>query len=92
MSNNNVFADAFNFLIYDGEEVIKPENLKPLDTSVLAVPFGDTDKKEPVQKIRDLLKSAEIKEDGENIYLILGVENQSEIHYAMPLRKMLYDV
>ncbi len=92
MFDNNVFADAFNFLIYDGEEVIKPENLKPLDTSVLAVPFGDTGKKEPVQKIRDLLKLAEIKEDGENIYLILGVENQSEIHYAMPVRNMLYDV
>ncbi len=92
MSDNKVFADAFNFLIYNGEEVIKPESLKPLDTSVLAVPFGDTDKKEPVQKIRDLLKLAEIKEDGENIYLILGVENQSEIHYAMPVRNMLYDV
>ena len=92
MSDNNVFADAFNFLIYDGEEVIKPERLKPLDTSVLAVPFGYTDKKEPVQKIRDLLKLAEIKKDDENIYLILGVENQSEIHYAMPVRNMLYDV
>lgn len=92
MSNNNVFADAFNFLIYDGEEVIKPENLKTLDTSVLSVPFGSDNTKSPVQKIRDLLKSAEIKEDGENIYLILGLENQSEIHYAMPVRNMLYDV
>ncbi len=92
ISDNKVFADAFNFLIYDGEEVIKPENLKPLDTSVLSVPFGDNNAQAPVQKIRDLLKLAEIKEDGENIYLILGVENQSEIHYAMPVRNMLYDV
>jgi len=91
MSDNNVFADAFNFLIYDGEEVIKPENLKPLDTSVLTIPFGDNNTQAPVQKIRDLLKSVEIKEDGKSIYLILGVENQSEIHYAIPARNMLYD-
>ena len=64
MSDNNVFADAFNFLIYDGEEVIKPENLKTLDTSVLAVPFGDTDKKEPV-RIRFLILT------GFSLYLFL---------------------
>ncbi len=91
MSNNNVFADAFNFLIYDGKEVIKPKNLKTLDTTALSIPFGN-DTNAPVQKIRDLLKSAEIKQDENNIYLILGVENQSEVHYAMPVRNMLYDV
>ena len=91
MADNNVFADAFNFLIYNGRQVIKPENLKQLDTSVLSVPFGNNNAQAPIQKIRDLLKSAEIKEDGENIYLILGVENQSEIHYAIPARNMLYD-
>ncbi len=91
MSNNNVFADAFNFLIYDGKEVIKPKNLKTLDTTALSTPFGN-DTNAPVQKIRDLLKSAEIKQDENNIYLILGIENQSEVHYAMPVRNMLYDV
>ena len=27
------FASMFNFLIYDGEPVIKPENLKPVDST-----------------------------------------------------------
>ena len=92
MANNNVFADAFNFLIYNGKQIIKPENLKPLDTTALSIPFGNDNANVPVQKIRDLLKSAEIKQDENNVYLILGVENQSEIHYAMPVRNMLYDV
>ena len=92
MSNNNIFADAFNFLIYNGKQVIKPENLRTLDTSVLSIPFENNNNiQAPIQKIRDLLKSVEIKEDGENIYLILGIENQSEIHYAIPARNMLYD-
>ena len=24
-------------------------------------------------------------------YLLLGIENQSDIHYAMPIRNMIYD-
>lgn len=45
----------------------------------------------PVQKYRDLLKSAAIMSDGQTNYLLLGIENQSEIHYAMPVRNALYD-
>ena len=33
MSDNEIFADAFNYLLYDGKQKIKPEDLKPLDTS-----------------------------------------------------------
>ena len=28
LSNNKYFADAFNFLVYGGKEVIKPEKLR----------------------------------------------------------------
>ena len=38
-SNNRFFADAFNFLLYDGEEVIKEDKLKEVDTTQLTVPF-----------------------------------------------------
>lgn len=44
-----------------------------------------------VQKYRDLLKTATIMEDGEATYVLLGIENQTEVHYAMPVRNMLYD-
>ena len=32
MEKRDVFADAFNFLIYGGRKVIRPEALQPLDT------------------------------------------------------------
>ena len=90
MSNSAVFADAFNFYIYDGEQVIKPEKLRPLDTSAIASPFSG-ENGQPVQKLRDVLKYVTAMEDDEAAYLILGIENQTEVHYAMPARNMLYD-
>ena len=92
MSDNAHFADAFNYFIYGGRQVIRPENLREMDRTALALPFGkDGEDSEEVQKFRDVLKSAEIKSDDEATYLLLGIENQSHIHYAMPVRNMLYD-
>lgn len=38
MRGNRVFADAFNYLIYDGARVVKPELLQELDTTEIAIP------------------------------------------------------
>ena len=43
------------------------------------------------QKYRDILKSAAIMEDGHTAYILLGIENQTDVNYAMPVRNMLYD-
>lgn len=93
MRGNAVFADAFNFLIYDGAPVLKPESLRELDPTELAIPFSgeNIDSKEVVQKYRDVLKSAVIKQDEDAAYILLGVENQTDVHYAMPVRNLLYD-
>lgn len=91
MRENVVFADAFNYLIYDGEPVIEPEKLKELDATEIAAPFGNGDTEEAVQKYRDILKSAVIMQDEKASYVLLGIENQTDIHYAMPVRNMIYD-
>ena len=95
MRSNKVFADAFNYLIYDGEQVVKPALLQELDTTEIAIPFALDEKENPaedvVQKYRDVLKSAVIMQDAEASYILLGVENQTEIHYAMPVRNIIYD-
>lgn len=90
MRENAIFADAFNYLIYNGRQVIKPESLKELDTTEIALPFAD-EHEEAVQKYRDILKSAVVKQDDRAAYILLGVENQTDIHYAMPVRNMIYD-
>ena len=91
MQDKATFADAFNFLLYDGEQVIKPEQLRPLDTTSIVLPYGEDGKPVPIQKYRDVLKMVTAMEDDKAAYLLLGIENQSEIHYAMPVRNMLYD-
>ncbi len=101
MKNNAVFADAFNYYIYHGEQVIKPEDLKELDTAESVIIFDDTDSANPEssnnqisaseQKYRDVLKSAVIMRHGEKVCVLLAVENQSEIHYAMPVKNLIYD-
>ena len=90
MKNNSVFADAFNYFIYDGKQVIKPENLHELDTTEIAIPFGNRNE-EAVQKFRDLLKAAVFMADDDMVYLVLGVENEAEVKFAEPVKTGLYD-
>lgn len=89
--DNRVLADAFNVLVYKGEPVIRPENLRPLDSTAIGVPYGANGTELPVQKMRDALRCFTAMEDDNAAYLLLGLENQTDVHYAMPVRDMLYD-
>ncbi len=93
MSEPAVFADAFNYLIYGGRQIIRPEQLTDLDTAQYVLPYqeGEQEKTEATQKYRDVLKALAVKTDAHCTYLVLGIENQSKVHYAMPVRNMLYD-
>ena len=95
MRDNEVFADAFNYLIYGGEQVVKPELLQELDTTAIAIPFGTDEKDKPtedvIQKYRDVLKSSVVMQGSKVSYILLGVENQTDVHYAMPVRNIIYD-
>ena len=90
ISNPDIFADAFNYLLYNGRQVIAPSSLKPVDTTEIAVPYGNG-AKTPIQKYRDNMKIWAAMYDGKAVYVLLGSENQSSIHYAMPVKDMLYD-
>lgn len=91
ISDNKIFADAFNFYLYNGRQVIKPEQLHPMDTTAIAVPFEGNGKGHTVQKYRDVIKYMTAMKDSRMAYLVLGIENQAKIHYAMPPRNLLYD-
>ncbi len=91
MKDAKIFADAFNFLLYDGKNVICPSRLRTMDTAEIVLPFGEGQTASPVQKYRDNLKYLAAMEDETAAYAILGLEGQSDIHYAMPVRDMLYD-
>ena len=91
LSNRVVFADAFNYLLYDGDQVIKPEELRELDTTELTIPYGNN-ARVPEQKYRDLLKLWNAMMDDNAIYVILGAELQDKVHYGMPVKDGLYDM
>ena len=92
MRQNEIFADAFNYFVYGGEQVIHPESLKELDTREIDVPYGgEKGASQPVQKTRDVIKSVIAMMDKSTAYLLLAIENQSNIHYAMPVKNMVYD-
>ena len=88
VSGNIVFADLCNHYLYHGKQVIQPEQLHPLDPSSFTL-LNSSDKS--IHKYRDILKYLTAMTTNDAAYLILGIENQSDIHYAMPVRNMLYD-
>ena len=77
LGKKETFADAFNYLLYDGEQVIKPDQLQEMDTSQIALPYGN-EARLPIQKYRDLLKIWEAMTDGKMIYVILGADLYAE--------------
>ena len=40
ISRSPIFADVFNQFIYHGEQIIQPEQLRELDTTQIALPYG----------------------------------------------------
>ena len=93
LQDSERFADAFNYYIYKGKQVINPDDLKEIGTDELAVPYGNN-AKEPVQRIRDVAKTWEILSamaDQKAIYVILAAEAQDKVHYAAPVKDGLCD-
>lgn len=87
---NDKFADICNFYLFNGRQLVNPDELEEQDTTELEVILGDG-KSASVQKLRDVLKKTVIKSDGKAMYMIVGVENQHDIHYAMTIKNMVYD-
>lgn len=76
------FADLFNHEVYGGRAVIDPFELDEADPTELS---GS------VEKDRDICKDWVRKSDGRTTYAVLGLEEQTGGHLAMPVRCALYD-
>ena len=90
MSEPKYFADSFNYYLFDGRQVIKADDLQVLDPTEMILVPKET-KIENVEKIRDVLKQCVLMADERATYLMLGIENQTDIHYALPVKNMIYD-
>ena len=77
------FADAFNGVLFNGREVMKPEELETDDSVMASIHGEDTGKKVICDKIR--------KWKGKYIS-IFALENQSYVDYRMVFRVMQSEV
>jgi len=91
ISDTSVFADVFNYYIYGGDQVIRPEQLEERDPTEIAIPYGTDGAAVPIQKFRDAQKLYAAMTDGDLEYVLYGIEAQSEIHYAAAVKNNLYD-
>ena len=88
--DNERFADFFNAVLFDGEEVIKAEELEDVDTEESMV-LEHKDYAESIQAARDGIKIRKRSLTHGVELVMLGMEGQGHIHYGMPLRVMGYD-
>ena len=84
--NNQRFADLFNTVLFEGNPVLKPNDLQEVDTDVSSI-IKFNGHAETVQRILDVVRKTAYGVD----FIIWGLENQEKIHYAMPLRHMIWD-
>lgn len=84
--DNARFADLFNAVLFNGDNVIKPEALEEADTDLSAI-LKIGSHTETLQKILDVVKKSAYGVD----FVILRLENQQHIHFGMPLRLMVGD-
>ena len=80
---NDVFSDIVNGLLFDGEKVIKEEELTPADRGSHYKADGKIRSQE--RDVSKFWKNANIK------IAFIGIENQSAVDKAMPLRVISYD-
>ena len=83
---NDHFADLINAVVFHGRQRIAPEMLVEQDTDVSGVVmFSEYD--EALRRSHDVVKKLALGTE----FQVWSVENQKKVHFAMPLRAMIYD-
>lgn len=83
-NNEERFADLFNTICGKGKKLIQPEDLQEMNSEA-SIFEGQ---KKMMQGSRDLIK----KVTQDMVCFLIGIENQEEVHYGMPVRVMQWDV
>ena len=87
LDDNVRFADQINGALFNGKQVVKPEELEPEDTQIVSIGnMDETGKKKP-RNIRTMVDKVRIWK-GRKLH-VLVVENQNYVDYQMVLRNML---
>ncbi len=87
LGNKERFADLFNGVVFQGNQIIRPEELEAIPGESDIIIEDKERKMKGVQRYRDIV----MRWKKEAALVILACENQSAVNYAMPVRTMLYD-
>ena len=88
--DNARFADLFNAVLFQGEQVIQPHELEDLDTESSTI-LEHKKQAEGIAASRDNIKIRKKSTAYGIEFVMLGNESQEYIDYAMPMRVMGYD-
>lgn len=83
-SEDDVFADIFNSILFGGRQVIDPQKLRDEPTESFYV----DDDGNMRNMFRDILKSYN---NHQMTLVFLGLENETKVERPMPIRIMGYD-
>ena len=81
------FADLVNGVLFGGERQLDPRDLTLVADSSGVVYAGPDGVRRTLERHRDVTMRAG---DGQR-FAVIALENQADVHYAMPVRSMLYD-
>lgn len=88
--NNEHFADLCNAVLFEGNEVIRAEELEDADTEESSV-LEHREYAESITASRDNIKVQKTSTEHGVQFVLLGLKHQEHVHYAMPMRVMGYD-
>ncbi len=84
------FADLINGVVCGGKNIVQPSDLTEMDSQtgyLRAFNGRGRHTRQSRPRYRDVIRKAAF---GIN-FMVVGIENQEEVHYLMPLRCMSYD-
>ncbi|MBQ9700297.1 MAG: Rpn family recombination-promoting nuclease/putative transposase, partial [Lachnospiraceae bacterium] len=89
LSHKERFADLFNGCVFGGKQVVLPEELTimNIESDIIARDKSDKRKDIAVQRFRDIV----MRWKNNTVLMLLACESQDKVHYAMPVKNMLYD-
>ena len=87
MSNPVRFSDLYNGIVFQGKQVVLPEELEPAEGETDILLEDNEQKVQEIHRYRDIV----MRWKKGALLVLLACENQEKVHYAMAVRNMLYD-
>jgi len=96
MSDPYIFSEFINIFVFNGKPVLTAKDLDDKDSNLSQmIDFKEnktaaaiSDSAATVERYRDVIKKAVIKDS----FILLAIENQTNISMIMPVRNALYDM